>query len=108
MIISVHKILNFTRFLQKRDIPSDRWADRWRDTPSYREARTHLINRPGPVMVSNTLCPAVHILGIWNIYSWAKGITDHYWPKGDVLSNTEEFPSVCTGFLRGVGVGWGG
>ena len=39
------------------------------------------MNGPGPVMVSNTLCPAVHILGIWNVYRWAKGIADHYWPE---------------------------
>ena len=46
-IISVHKTLNFMHFLQKRDIrtdgPTDGRTDRRRtDTPSYRDARTHL------------------------------------------------------------------
>ena len=77
LIISVHKILNFMRFLQKRDKLTNGRTDRRTDTPSYRDARTHLINGPGPVMVRNTLCPAVHILGIVNVYSWAKGIADH-------------------------------
>ena len=36
---------------------------------------------PGPVMVSSTLCPAVHILGSQNVYSRAEGIADHYWPR---------------------------
>ena len=31
-------------------------------------------------MVSNTLCPAVHILGSQNVYGRAEGIADHYWP----------------------------
>ena len=35
---------------------------------------------PGPVMVSSTLCPAVHILGSQNVYDRAEGIADHYWP----------------------------
>ena len=35
---------------------------------------------PGPVMVSSTLCPAVHILGSQNVYGRAEGIADHYWP----------------------------
>ena len=35
---------------------------------------------PGPVMVSNTLCPAMHILGSQNVYDRAEGIADHYWP----------------------------
>ena len=30
------------RFLQKRDIPMDGPTDRQTDTPSYRDARTHL------------------------------------------------------------------
>ena len=34
----------------------------------------------GPVMVSSTLCPAVHILGSQNVYGRAEGIADHYWP----------------------------
>ena len=29
---------------------------------------------PGPVMVSSTLCPAVHILGSQNMYGRAEGI----------------------------------
>ena len=41
-IISVHKTLNFMHFLQKRDIRTDRPTDRRTDTPSYRDARTHL------------------------------------------------------------------
>ena len=36
---------------------------------------------PGPVMVSDTLCPAVHIWGTWNVYSGAKGIAEHYWSR---------------------------
>ena len=32
----------------------------------------------GPVMVSSTLCPAVHISGSQNVYSRAEGIADHY------------------------------
>ena len=28
---------------------------------------------PGPVMVSNTLCPAVHIVGTENMYSYYLG-----------------------------------
>ena len=40
-------------------LPSDRQTDR----SSYRDARTHLKDGPGTVMVSDTLCPAVHILG---------------------------------------------
>ena len=35
---------------------------------------------PGPVMVIDTLCPAVHILGTENIYSKAKSTADHYRP----------------------------
>ena len=35
---------------------------------------------PGPVMVSDTLCPALHILGTKNVHSRAKGTADHYWP----------------------------
>ena len=35
---------------------------------------------PGPVMVSSTLCPAVHILGSQNVCGRAEGIADHYWP----------------------------
>ena len=31
-------------------------------------------------MVSDTLCPAVQILGSQNFYSRAEGITDYYWP----------------------------
>ena len=34
----------------------------------------------GPVMVSCTLCPAVHILGSQKVYGRAEGIADHYWP----------------------------
>ena len=34
----------------------------------------------GPVMVSSTLYPAVHILGSQNVYGRAEGIADHYWP----------------------------
>ena len=34
----------------------------------------------GLAMVSDTLCPAVHILGTINVYNRAEGITDHYWP----------------------------
>ena len=34
-----------------------------------------------PVMVSDTLCAALHILRTWNVYSRAKGTTDHYWPR---------------------------
>ena len=35
---------------------------------------------PGPVMVIDTLFPAVHILGTSNVHSRAKGTADHYWP----------------------------
>ena len=35
---------------------------------------------PGPIMVSNTLCPAVYILGTKNVHSRAKITADHYWP----------------------------
>ena len=31
-------------------------------------------------MGSNTLCPAVHILGFQTLYSREEGISDHYWP----------------------------
>ena len=31
-------------------------------------------------MVSDTLCPAVHILGTLNVHGRAKGTADHYWP----------------------------
>ncbi len=41
-IISVHKTLNFTHFFQKRDIHTDGRTDGQTDTPSYRDARTHL------------------------------------------------------------------
>ena len=41
---------------------------------------------PGPVMVSSTLCPAVHILGSQNVYSRAEGIADHYWPRAVFFS----------------------
>ena len=45
-IISVHKTLNFTHFLQKRDIHTDGRmdgrTDGRTDTPSYKDARTHL------------------------------------------------------------------
>ena len=27
-----------------------------------------------------TLCPAVHILGTYNVHSREKGTADHYWP----------------------------
>ena len=33
----------------------------------------------GPVMVSDTLGPGVHILGTWNVFSWANSIAYHYW-----------------------------
>ena len=46
----------------KRERQTDGPTDR--RTPSYRDARMHLINGLGPVMVRNTLYPAVHILGI--------------------------------------------
>ena len=32
-------------------------------------------------MVSNTLWPAVHILGSKNVYSRAEGIAETYWPR---------------------------
>ena len=35
---------------------------------------------PGLVMVSDTLCPAVHILGTQNVHSRAKGTADYHWP----------------------------
>ena len=35
---------------------------------------------PEPVMISSTLCPAVHILSFQNVYSRAVGIADRYWP----------------------------
>ena len=41
---------------------------------------------PGPVMVSSSLCPAVHISGSLNMYSRAMGITDHYWPRAIFFS----------------------
>ena len=37
-------------------------------------------NGPRPIMVSDTLCPALHILGTKNVHSRANGTTDHYWP----------------------------
>ena len=37
--------------------------------------------KTGPVTVSDTLCPAVHILGTRNVYSRAKGTADNYWPQ---------------------------
>ena len=39
--------------------------------------------RPPAIMVSSTLCPAVHILGSQNVYSRAEGIAVHYWPWAD-------------------------
>ena len=46
LIISVHKILNFGHFSQKHYGRTDRWTDRRTngrtDTPSYRDAKTHL------------------------------------------------------------------
>ena len=34
----------------------------------------------GPVMVSNTLCPAVvHISETSNVYNWVKSIAEDYW-----------------------------
>ena len=42
-------------------------------------------DRPGPVMVSNTLCPAVHVFGTWHLHNNAKGISDHYWPRPDLF-----------------------
>ena len=44
------------------------------------EERERENDGPGPVMVSSTLCPAVHILGSQNVYGRAKGFADHYWP----------------------------
>ena len=32
-------------------------------------------------MLSNIICPAVHISGSQNVYSRAEGIGDHYWPR---------------------------
>ena len=37
-------------------------------------------------MVSNTHCPAVHILGSQNVKSRAEGMADHYWPWAVFLS----------------------
>ena len=45
------------------------------------EQKSETKDGPGPVMVSDTLCPAVHILGTWNVYSRTKGIADYYWPQ---------------------------
>ena len=42
LIISVHKILSFMHFSQKRDIATNGRTDRRTDKPSYRDARTHL------------------------------------------------------------------
>ena len=38
---------------------------------------THVTDGLGLVIVRNTLCPAVQILGFQNVYSRAEG-TDHY------------------------------
>ena len=35
---------------------------------------------PGPVMVSDTLCPAVHILETQNVHGRIKGTADPHWP----------------------------
>ena len=45
-------------------------------------------------MVSNTLCPAVHIFGSQNVYGRAEGIADHYWPWA-VFSSSYLLPSSC-------------
>ena len=39
------------------------------------------------MVISSTLCPAVHISGSLNVYSRAKGIADHYWPRAVFLRN---------------------
>ena len=45
LISSVHKIRNFMHFSQNYYIHTDRRTDRQTDTPSYRDARTHLKSR---------------------------------------------------------------
>ena len=44
LIISVYKILNFGHFSQKHYIHTDGPTDQRTDSPSYRDARTHLIS----------------------------------------------------------------
>ena len=41
----------------------DRKTEAKRQTRTDRDANTETKDGPGPVMVSDTLCPAVHILG---------------------------------------------
>ena len=53
---------------RQMDGPTDRWTDRPTNTPSCRVAssqlRTIILRKDGPglVMISDTLCPAMHIL----------------------------------------------
>ena len=65
LIISVHKILNFGHFSQKHYRHTDGPADGQTDTPSYRDARTHLKSlhdcweqsiRSATLMASISLC----------------------------------------------------
>ena len=51
-----------------------------RGSRSNKKERTTSKDGPGTVMVSNSLCPAVHILGTKNVHIRAKGTADHYWP----------------------------
>ena len=53
------------------------------------------ISFSGPVMVSSTLCPAVHISGSLNVYSRAKGVADHYWPRAVFYIRTPSFWNSC-------------
>ena len=51
-------------------------------------------DRPGPVMVSNTLCPAVYISGSLNVYSRSKVIADHYCPRAVFCLSVRPFMTL--------------
>ena len=83
LIISVHKILNFMHFSRKHYIRTDRPTDRRTDTPSYRDARTHL------KIFTNSQChsylPEVALANTANTTSPRIRINDFMFLMKDVL-----------------------
>ena len=65
-VVSTYELAKISNLL------TDRSTDQL--TNPYRDVKK---DGPGPVMVSDTLCPAVHILGTYNVHSRAKGTADH-------------------------------
>ena len=45
-------------------------------------------------MVSNNLCPAVHISDSLFVYSRTKGIAEHYWPRAVFLTLLPEIERI--------------